>query len=418
MATVLVPEHPTDQHPRRTLLCRGVVIRQSNGKAVVRLERDGSFVTIDDPKQLIDWSTYVRRVVTTPPIASASTYDAEQTICIWRCEMNMEGLFSTVFWALGFLESQLDMPGICSGFSNPPARMIIDWTDEALPYHGGPGTEPANAWDAFFLQPPPTAVALTVDAAEEADAEPPCTAMVEAAAARGLLSITTRWGEPFFRKLGNFQGSEPAGTMEISGASTRKGGALQRETVEAGREAFARWLVVQPALVMRASAALEAMCAEHSLPPERWIGVHVRQTDRLRLRYGEAWRLSLPCLLEQALEAAATLRCAGTFIASDDAALKASLVDEVRRAGLKAASFEALLSAAPGVGSHQDPKLDRRRNAQDCVVESLIMARCAGLISTLSNVSVATVFFAKDDGYRHFLFDATAEPEPEEPSMC
>jgi hypothetical protein len=63
-------------------------------------------------------------------------------------------------------------------------------------------------------------------------------------------------------------------------------------------------------------------------------------------------------------------------------------------------------------------QLDRRRNAHDCLVECLLMARCAALVSTLSNVSVAAVFFAPS-GFRHFLFDAS-EPEPDdddEPEM-
>jgi hypothetical protein len=83
---------------------------------------------------------------------------------------------------------------------------------------------------------------------------------------------------------------------------------------------------------------------------------------------------------------------------------------QVCRAGIRATSFDSVLSKQPGVGAHQDPSIDRRQNAQDCLVECLIMARCAGLVSTLSNVSVAAVFFARD-GYCHFLFDATVEPE-------
>ena len=91
----------------------------------------------------------------------------------------------------------------------------------------------------------------------------------------------------------------------------------------------------------------------------------------------------------------------------------------MRTAGLATHSFDALLSMAPGVASHQDASLDRRRNAQDCLVECLIMARCAGLVSTMSNVSVAAVLFAPE-GFRHSLFDvhASAEPTEDELSMC
>ena len=60
-------------------------------------------------------------------------------------------------------------------------------------------------------------------------------------------------------------------------------------------------------------------------------------------------------------------------------------------------------SATPGVAAHKDPALDRRRNAHDCLLEVLLMARCAGIVCTLSNVSVAAVFLAPE-GYRHYLF--------------
>ena len=89
----------------------------------------------------------------------------------------------------------------------------------------------------------------------------------------------------------------------------------------------------------------------------------------------------------------------------------------MRRAGLAAAGYDALLSAESHTPAHKDAALDRRRNARDCLVEVLVMARCRGLISTLSNVSCAAVFFAPTAAYRHFLFAHDAEPEPDEPEM-
>ena len=94
MVVVLAPEHPTDQHPRRTSLRRGVVVSSSTQETVVRLDGDGAHVRILDPKQLLDWSTWIHRVVTPRSSASSSGPDTtEEKICIWRCEMNMEGLF-------------------------------------------------------------------------------------------------------------------------------------------------------------------------------------------------------------------------------------------------------------------------------------------------------------------------------------
>ena len=42
-----------------------------------------------------------------------------------------------------------------------------------------------------------------------------------------------------------------------------------------------------------------------------------------------------------------------------------------------------------------DPAVDARRNAQDVLVEALVMARgCGALLSTWSHVSAAVVYFA------------------------
>ena len=84
--------------------------------------------------------------------------DDDELVAIWRCEMHGEGFFSAVLWALGFLETEASSP-MLSGFTRAPHRMLVDWTDSRLPYHGGADQRPANAWDAFFEQPPPTDVA-------------------------------------------------------------------------------------------------------------------------------------------------------------------------------------------------------------------------------------------------------------------
>ena len=188
---------------------------------------------------------------------------------------------------------------------------------------------------------------------------------------------------------------------------------MDASTVVEGRQAFERWLVVKPAIVARAAAAFEANCTAR-LPADKWLAVHVRQTDRM---YGEAWHFDSRTLVAQIVERAAGLRCGGALVASDDAEMKAAIVAQLRAHGaLQVATFDALLSATPGMAAHKDPNLERWRNAEDCLVEVLMMAKCAGIVCTLSNVSVAAVFFAPR-GYRHYLFcHESAHVEHDEPS--
>jgi len=56
-----------------------------------------------------------------------------------------------------------------------------------------------------------------------------------------------------------------------------------------------------------------------------------------------------------------------------------------------------------------DDAIDARQNAEDVVVEALMMARCAGLLSTWSHVSVAVVYFSLAD-YPFFMFGDTPPP--------
>lgn len=414
--TVLAPRlsHVKDGvQPRNGRLYRGTVLTTDEEQVLVRLETNETVSVRSE--ELLQWKGYAAAVSSSGSDGGDDGMPA--SIGIWRCEMHSEGLFSAVFWALGFLEAELTGMNLF-GAGPAPSHVLVDWTDPQLPYHGGRKYHPSNAWDAFFEPLPSMAVAEDID--EEADAThnvhsrkrpPTSAAAIEMAARSGRLVVTTLWGT--YRKLANFRGAEP----RTFSSNPSTGGPLDPETIAAGRLAFRRWLVVKPALAERARSAFDALCTEHQLPAAQWLAVHVRQTDRLRLASGEHWRFSVRSLTHQVQERCARRRCRGALIASDDSRLKAQLVDAVRETGLCAASYDALLSSEPGTAAHQDASIDRRRNAQDCVVETLMMAQCAALLSTLSNVSVAAVLFSRE-GYDCALFDTDAEPEGDEEELC
>ncbi|CAE8739730.1 unnamed protein product, partial [Polarella glacialis] len=79
-------------------------------------------------------------------------------------------------------------------------------------------------------------------------------------------------------------------------------------------------------------------------------------------------------------------------------------------AGLRTAAYNALLSE--GGPSHKDEGLDRRQNAEDVLLEVLLMSGCGALLSTYSNVSVAAIYFA-EPGFRFFMFGDSPPCLPE-----
>jgi hypothetical protein len=462
---VLAPQRSSGQSiqsPRQSHLHRARVVRIPTADSgiptyEVELPPTGTIATIRED-ELVDWETYPMCLAqpAAAPNHGSGASQAPLAIAVYRSEMLREGLFSCTFWALGFLEYESRV-GTLTKLGRPPDRIVIDWTAPLL-FHGGRPS--SNAWDQFYEPPPsPSSILSVEDDATTTNGEDACdsrpaggmrvsAAHIERAAAAGTLGVTTVWGPPYFCKLGNFRGGEPQGFVSEQMGSmgdgdgddgydsdadadderrvdrssarmprqlheSRWGGNLDAATVVEGRQAFARWLVVKPAIVARAANAFETLCTAH-LPADKWLAVHVRQTDRM---YGDAWRFDSRTLVAQIAERAAGLRCGGVLIASDDAQLKAALVEHVRsHAGLQVATFDALLSSTPGMAAHKDPDLERWRNAEDCLVEVLMMAKCAGIVCTLSNVSVAAVFLAPH-GYRHYLFcHEGAHVEHEEPS--
>jgi hypothetical protein len=345
----------------------------------------------------------------TRPERALPAADAPVVVSIWRAEIWWEGLFSMLFWALGFLESESrGGAGSLHGFA--PTHCLIDWTDERTCFHPScKRSSPKNAWLSLFEPPPAletSAAAAPVDAA----------ALAEAASA-GRLRVSVRYGQSTgaFRKLGDLIGAD-AVTNEAM-----RGGRLDEATAAVGRAAVGRWIVVRPALKERASKLEEHMrastpsCGEaassiaSSESMSKWLGVHVRRSDKLvQCPQND---LAPDDLLAQIRSYCAALGCSCVFLCSCDGQLKKALSAKLEDEGLRCASLEdAALSSHAALPPHMDDAVDARRNAEDCLVEVLVLSRCAALLSTWSHVSVAAVYFAPD-GFRHFMF-GEAPPAP------
>jgi hypothetical protein len=342
------------------------------------------------PARILPWTGYAERVVGLAEDKARAVPPTAIAMSIWRCELWTEGFFSVLFFTLGFLEAECQH-GQASGLGTPPQRILVDWTSDLILFHGGVRSD--NAWNHFFEQPPPPGQSASLPA-------PTSAAEVQAAAAAGTLAIASRFGAPWFTKLGNFRGAEPE-----EGAKAGGGGRLDCATIREGRAAVQRWLVLKPPIRQRvATAAAQVFRTEGT----RWLAVHVRQTDKLKLEKSEKWQLQPASVAAHAVATAAAMGCRGVFLASDDANFKASVGAELRRAGLEVGGLQSLLSSG-GLPAHKDPELDRRRNAEDCLVEVLLMARCDALLCTWSNVSVAVRFWASSDVLPTFHLD---EPPP------
>lgn len=364
--------------------------------------------------RMVKLSGYYKRLTTPGGIPQRTPVPANNDkfnsiiVSVWRAEIWWEGLFSMLFWALGFLEAEArGGPGALHG--GAPTHCLIDWTDERSCFHPSNNPKsPKNAWLSLFEPPPAlgsSAAVAPLDAAALADA-----------ASGNRLRVSVRYGKSSgaFRKLGELVGADAIDDKAM------RGGRLDDATAAIGRAAVARWIVVRPALQQRANKLQERMMglAPTSIgdlgsasgpraPLSKWLGVHVRRSDKLvQCPQND---LALEDLLAQIRGYCIALGCSCVFLCSCDRQLKVSLSAKLEGEGLRCASLDdAALSSCATLPPHMDDAVDARRNAEDCLVEVLVLSRCAALLSTWSHVSVAAVYFAPD-GFRHFMF---GEPPP------
>lgn len=381
---VLAPDKEHVLHRGVVVDCEGGCSQLPAGYRVVeRLDTGKAFGL--PAGRLVSWAGYARRVLQPdgcdhkpiPAVPEAGS----AAVAVWRCEIWTEGLFSLLFWALGWLQAESRM----ADAAGAPRHLLIDWTDNRILFHGG--SQPvgcANVWNAFFEQPP-TADGL----------EPLTSAALEAAEHAGRLSVVVRFGRPWFSKFGEFRGADEGG----SDFADIKGGRLDAAGADDGRAAFRRWVRVRSGVLDRAALIRDGALGD--LPDTEWLAVHVRRTDKLE--QCRANRLERAELASQVRTFCAALQLPAVFLCTDDADMKRSLRQDLEAAGLRVAAHDEALLSEGCRPAHKDETLDRRRNAEDVLVEVLLMSRCGALLSTYSNVSVAAVYFSKP-GYRHFMF--------------
>ncbi|CAE7907950.1 unnamed protein product [Symbiodinium microadriaticum] len=335
------------------------------GYRVVEL-RSGKAFALPEAR-LVPWRGYPQRLLAGCQGSGKQTPDLP--CAVWRCEIWTEGLFSLLFWALGWLETE-------AAASSQATNLLIDWTDPRILLHGGGERYANNAWNHFFEQPAEEGLSMQ---------------SLEAAEDNGRLKIVVRFGMPWFKKFGEFRGADE-GNGDLQGI---RGGRLDQAAAWAGREAMRRWIRVRPNIRQR----VEAWC-DAQQDVARSLAVHIRRTDKLEQCRSNQWSEKELAMQIRAFCSSLALPC--VFLCSDDVSLKRQLARQLGRDGLRVLSFEALLSSG-GLPSHKDEKLDRRQNAEDVLVEVLIMSRCAALLSTYSNVSVAAIYFS-EPGFPFFMF--------------
>lgn len=367
------------------------------GTRVVRSLQSGRARLLNEARMVLETGYYQRLLAGTASgrVEVPASELAAATVRVWRSEIWWEGLFSMLFWAVGFV--QTEAAAVASGASTT-THCLIDWTDERLCYNPpSRASAPANAWLSLFEQPPPLSHGhAPLDAAA-----------LETASTEGQLVLSVCYGLPgAFGKLGELRGADPS----ANDGTTLRGGRLRPEDIHAGRNAFAKWVTVLPPIERRA-AKLQSAQLEAVLPMREWLGVHVRRSDKL---------VQCPenAMAEDAVAAeirafAVGLGCGGVFLCSCDAIFKRGVARQLEARGLLVAVLdEATLPASPDRPPHMDASLDARRNAQDCLVEVLVLSRCAALLSTWSHVSVAAVYFAPD-GYPHMMFGDLPPTQPQ-----
>ena len=316
----------------------------------------------------------------------------------WRCDIAVEGLFSLVLWAVGFLEHEHR--------ARPDAQLLIDWTNPAIAFSAFDRKQRrdvhANLWNDFFEQPfvPPHI------AVHDACGAPSLAELERAASSTPRrLRVVCHCGRPkYFAKFADFCGAQDRGgnvVDDAGGTSVITGGRLNQKMVADGRRAFGQWLRPRPHIAARVAATVRERLRSGIV--DRWLAVHLRRTDKLQRCVPN--RIPVESAAAQAAAFAAALECTGVLVCTDDAQFKSELVSSLSSRGLGVATISSVLSSQPGVPSHMAAGglVDRRRNAEDCLVETLVMAQCEAILASWSNVSVAAIFFSPPT-CPHFMF--------------
>ncbi|CAE7514791.1 unnamed protein product, partial [Symbiodinium natans] len=243
--------------------------------------------------RLVRWQGYPGRLLSGCQGSKKRTATPDLPITAWRCEIWTEGLFSLLFWALGWLEAE-------AATARQASELCIDWTDPRILLHGGSARYADNAWNHFFEQP--TGEELSTDC-------------LEGAASAGRLKIVVRFGPPWFTKFGEFRGADE-GSGEFEGI---RGGRLDDQTASAGREAIRRWIRVRPRIRQRVTE----WCEGHAEALVGCLAVHIRRTDKLEQCRSNQW--SEQQLAAQIYAFSAALGLHSVLLCSDDAALKLRL---------------------------------------------------------------------------------------------
>jgi hypothetical protein len=314
---VLIPRKGHTYHRGALVPANGGALPPHPNWKLVQYHDTGNAAFVP-PARLIPWTGYAERVLGIPSTRGTTATSALH-ISIWRCELWTEGLFSCLFYTLGFLEAEAGR-GTVSGLDTPPHRILVDWTSELILCHGGSARD--NAWNHFFEQPDAPSAARQSDS--RAVTHELSAADVAAAAAAGTLAVTSRFGPPWFAKLGRFRGAEPEEGAKAGGG----GGRLDAATLAEGRAAFERWLVLRPTLRARVDACAAAAFGGRAT---RWLALHVRQTDKLKLDTPAYWQLTPSAVAEHAVATAAATNCDGVFVASDDATFKGAVCAALER---------------------------------------------------------------------------------------
>ncbi|GAB5363326.1 hypothetical protein AAMO2058_000873200 [Amorphochlora amoebiformis] len=258
-------------------------------------------------------------------------------LLIWRSQHH-HGLFSNFTLALTFVRRHY-VPG--------RTAIAIDWSGlETYPCNG------QNLWRKLFLQP----------------YEVNCERVSQA------------------RRIENTE--FPGDFSNLSGVADH-GGELNRVVLVEGRKLVRQHIRVQPAIIQKACKFVSHRMTKY----RKILAVHVRRTDKISesklnflFRFQELHGIILTHMQLYSYD--------GFFLCSDDQKLKDYIST---RSGDLCITYDAVLSRNKCVPPHFDKNIDGYRKAEDVLVEVLVMASCAGFLSTLSNVANAVMFFGNSE---------------------
>ena len=132
------------------------------------------------------------------------------------------------------------------------------------------------------------------------------------------------------------------------------------------------------------------------------LAVHLRLTDKVNDEAPENAQVSTAVVVAKVKSIMTVVKCTAVLLCSDDKVKKEEIKTELLKNAIQCVTYGASLSDNNTVGLHFSERVPKDTQTQDVAVEVMMMASCAALLCTRSNISFMVAAMA---GEKFQVFD-------------